>query len=77
MTTNKITEGLPNAPMPLLQLGDVVLVREARARRNRVVELRGPLGPDGKQIYRVRFGRKPNQTYVELREDQLERVTAK
>jgi hypothetical protein len=38
----------------------------------RVVELRGPLGPNGAQIYRVRWGRKRPFSYVEVREDQLE-----
>ena len=38
----------------------------------RVVELRGPLGPNGAQIYRVRTRGKPKPSYVEVREDQLE-----
>jgi hypothetical protein len=39
--------------------------------RGRIVELRGPLGPGGVQIYRVRFPGKPKPDYIELREDQL------
>jgi hypothetical protein len=42
----------------------------------RVVELRGPLGPNGAQIYRIRFRGKPNPAYVEVREDQLELMPA-
>jgi hypothetical protein len=40
------------------------------SRRGRIVELRGPLGPGGTQIYRVRVRRKPTPVYIELREDQ-------
>ncbi len=42
----------------------------------RVVELRGPLGPKGAQIYRVRFRGKPDPAYIEVREDQLELIPA-
>jgi hypothetical protein len=38
----------------------------------RIVELRGPLGPNGAQIYRVRTRGQPKPAYVEVREDQLE-----
>ena len=40
--------------------------------RGRVVELRGPLGPNGVQVYRVRLSPKRRRAYVEVREDQLE-----
>ena len=56
---------------PLLKLGDRVRVLHFPNWRGRIVELRGPLGPGGTQIYRVRFPRKPKSMYVELREDQL------
>jgi hypothetical protein len=55
-----------------LKLGDRVKVHYYPALRGRIVELRGPLGPGGVQIYRVRFKRKPKSLYIELREDQLE-----
>jgi hypothetical protein len=56
---------------PLLKLGDRVEVRYYPELRGKIVELRGPLGPGGVQIYRVRFPRKPKSMYIELREDQL------
>jgi hypothetical protein len=39
--------------------------------RGRIVELRGPLGPGGAQIYRVRIPGDPKTIYTEVREDQL------
>ncbi|MDY3552870.1 hypothetical protein R5W24_001959 [Gemmata sp. JC717] len=54
------------------KLGDRVKLRHAAGLTGKVVELRGPLGPGGVQIYRVRFKRKPKPTYIEVREDQLE-----
>ncbi|AWM38673.1 hypothetical protein GobsT_31390 [Gemmata obscuriglobus] len=56
-------------------LGDRVKIRYSAGMKGRIVELRGPLGPGGAQIYRVRVGRKPNPAYVEVREDQLEVLT--
>jgi hypothetical protein len=53
-------------------LGEWVKIRDSGGRAGRIVELRGPLGPEGAQIYRVRVGRKPDFSYLELREDQLE-----
>jgi hypothetical protein len=44
--------------------------------RDPIVELRGPLGPGGVQIYRVRFRRKPTPAYIEVREVQLEPIPA-
>jgi hypothetical protein len=59
---------------PALKLGDYVQILHTAYPRARIVELRGPLGPGGVQIYRVRVGRKRNPIYIELREDQLEPV---
>lgn len=56
---------------PSFQLGDRVTVRYWPNMRGRIVELCGPLGPGGAQIYRVRFPLKPKPEYIELREDQL------
>lgn len=64
-----------NKPIAL-KLGDRVLIRDSTAMTGRIVELRGALGPKGAQIYRVRLRRKPKAIYVEVREDQLEPVTA-
>ena len=57
---------------PALKLGDYVTILHTAYPPGRIVELRGPLGPAGVQIYRVRVGRKRDPIYVELREDQLE-----
>jgi hypothetical protein len=54
----------------LFKLGDWVKIRHFQL-PGRIVELRGPLGPGGAQIYRVRVRRKPSPAYIEVREDQL------
>jgi hypothetical protein len=64
-------------PAVLFNLGDRVKIRLSGGLRGRVVELRGPLGPGGVQIYRVLVRRKPKPTYIELREDQLALAPAK
>jgi hypothetical protein len=43
----------------------------------RIVELRGPLGPNGIQIYRVLLRKKPKPVFTEVREDQLEMLNGK
>lgn len=60
----------------LLRLGDRVKIRLSTGLRGQIVELRGPLGPGGAQIYRVRVRRKPKPTYIELRGDQLALIPA-
>lgn len=62
---------------PPLKLGDWVKIRHYPGLPGRVVELRGPLGPGGAQIYRVAVRRKPKPSYIELREDQLVPVPSK
>jgi hypothetical protein len=52
------------------KLGDRVKIRLSQL-RGRIVELRGPFGPGGAQMYRVRVRRKPTPAYVDVREDQL------
>jgi hypothetical protein len=54
-----------------IQLGDRVQVRYIPAWRGRIVELRGPLGPGGAQVYRIRIPNKPKPIYTELLADQL------
>ena len=56
---------------PIFKLGDRVRVLHHPDLRGKIIELRGPLGPGGAQIYGVRFPRKPKPIYIELREDQL------
>jgi len=59
-----------------LKLGDYVKIKYYPKLRARIVELRGPLGPGGAQIYRVRIRHKPKPTYVELPDDQLKVIPA-
>jgi hypothetical protein len=54
-----------------LRVGDLVKILHPTNLRGRIVEERGPLGPGGMLIYRVRIPRKPKPTYIELRADQL------
>ncbi len=61
---------------PLLKIGDRVKIRTPEV-YGRVVELRGPLGPGGAQIYRIMVRKKPTPAYVEVRADQLEVVASK
>jgi len=55
---------------PSFQVGDRVAIRHSDSRA-RIVEYRGPLGPGGMQVYRVRIARRPKSTYIELCENQL------
>lgn len=57
-----------------IKLGDRVKIRKSTGLKGRVVELRGPLGPGGAQIFRVQIRRKPEPAFVEVREDQLDLV---
>lgn len=57
-----------------LKPGDLVNIRYSGGQRGRIVEFRGALGPKGCNIYRIRLGRKPRASYVELPEDQLEPI---
>ena len=63
-------------PVALLKLGDRVKIRLSGGLSGKVVEMRGPLGPGGTQIYRVQVRRKLEPKYIELREDQLDLVPA-
>lgn len=56
------------------KLGDWVEIHYTDRWRGRIVELRGPLGPGGIQIYRVRVPLKPKPIEIELREDQLKLI---
>jgi hypothetical protein len=63
-------------PSQPLKLGDRVQVLSYPALRGRIVELRGPLGPGGAQVYSVRIERKPKPSYIELTADLLEVIPA-
>jgi hypothetical protein len=64
MTTN-------NTSTEPLQMGTVVKILNTGYRKGKIVEYRGPLGPGGARIYRVRVRSKPKPAYTEVREDQL------
>jgi hypothetical protein len=70
-------ETTTSEPQPLLNIGDRVQIRHASGLSGRVVELRGPLGPGGCQIYLIMVRRKPTPSYVEVREDQIEVLPSK
>lgn len=57
--------------------GDRVKIISGGGLTGRIVELRGPLGPNGMQVYRVLLRKKPKPAYVEVREDQLEMMPEK
>lgn len=52
--------------------GDRVKILSNTGHIGRVVEVRGPFGPGGMMVYRIRIRKKPKPAYVEVREDQLE-----
>ena len=68
MTTPNVGEPLKN--------GTIVKIRNSGFGPGMIVEFRGPLGPGGMRIYRVRVRRKPTPAYIEVREDQLETAEA-
>jgi hypothetical protein len=72
--TSKTAKIIPVTAGPGLKLGDLVKIRHSGWRRGRIVELRGALGPNGSQIYRVIVRPKPKPANVEVREDQLEAI---
>ena len=57
--------------------GDRVKIIGGGGLTGRIVELRGPLGPGGIQIYRLLLRKKPRPAYIELREDQIELLPKK
>jgi hypothetical protein len=60
------------ATQRVFQLGDYVRIRHSPYRWAQVVELRGPVGPNGAPLYGVRIrGGKLDGVYMELRGDQL------
>ena len=55
-----------------MKRGDRVKIISGGGLTGRVVELRGPLGPNGMLVYRVILRKRPKPAHVEVREDQLE-----
>src|SRR5207247_4350814 len=60
---------------PSFQVGDRVKIHYSDW-SGRIVEFRGPLGPGGMLVYRVRIPHKPKPIYIELCEDQLVAILA-
>ena len=61
----------PSATEPIA-IGTLVKIRNSGYGRARVAEYRGPLGPKGARVYRVRYRKRPRPAYIEVCEDQLE-----
>ena len=55
----------------VLNVGDIVVAKHHPDWRGTVIELRGPLGPNGEQVYRVRFGEKRSAVETELLAEQV------
>jgi hypothetical protein len=56
------------------KLGDSVRIKNYAGKVGKIVEYRGTLGPGGAPVYRVKVSRKPNVSYIELLDNQLEAV---
>jgi hypothetical protein len=59
------------ASIASFRVGDRVYLKGYEGLLGIIIELRGPLGPNGEQIYGVDLQRKPVVSYTEVREDQL------
>lgn len=53
-------------------LGDRVRIKDLAGQVGRIAELRGPLGPGGASVYRVKVQKKPRASYIEVLGNQLE-----
>ena len=62
-----------NADEPL-KIGTIVKIRNSGFEPGPIVEFRGPIGPGGMRVYRIRVRKKPKPAYIEVREDQLEQA---
>jgi hypothetical protein len=63
-------------PAKPLKVGTIVRIRNSGYGRGKIAEFRGPLGPKGARVYRIRVRKKPSPAYIEVLEDQLETVPA-
>lgn len=55
-----------------LKIGTVVRIRNSGYGPATIVEFRGPLGPKGARVYRLRVRKKPKPAYIEVLEEQIE-----
>ena len=60
-----------------IKRGDRVRIINGGGLTGRIVELRGPLGPGGVQVYRILLRKKPRPAYVEVLEEQIEVIGEK
>ena len=60
--------------LPGFALGDRVQIKNYAGPPGKIIELRGPLGPKGVNIFRVAIPQKPGFVLIEVRGDQLERI---
>ena len=58
-------------PAEEFQRGDIVVVKLHSHMRGKVIELRGPLGPNGEQVYRIRLGKDSGRRQLEVLPQQL------
>jgi hypothetical protein len=75
MSAKRKQAALPSLGQPL-KVGDRVRIRHYGGQHGQIVEDRGLLGPEGARIYRVLLARPPRNESIELREDQLERISS-
>jgi hypothetical protein len=61
---------------PQFNVGDRVKILHSDNWQGRIVELRGPLGTGGLQIYRLRILQDPKPSYIEVGEDQIVAIPA-
>ena len=54
------------------EIGTTFRIRDSGYGRARIVEFRGPLGPNGARVYRLQVRKKPRPAFIEVLEDQLE-----
>jgi hypothetical protein len=72
-----MTRTLSRSARDSLKVGDKVVLRLAGSeRRGVVVEDRGPLGVDGRQIVAIRVGDEDEARQFEVRAEDLERIRA-
>lgn len=72
-----MTRTISRSARDLLKVGDKVVLRLAgNERRAVVVEDRGPLGVDGRQIVAIRVGDEDEAGQFEVRAEDLERIRA-
>jgi hypothetical protein len=72
LTIRKKASPERDRPVAPLNLGDRVKIKHYGGGFGRIVELRGPLGPGGAPVYRVKVHRRPNSSYIEVLGSQIE-----